>query len=94
MAKSIYSSGEGHFFLIYFNKTSQLYDAQALLLGSFTDGAVKQLKRYCRNTPDLFKKKSRQCSMHRGGLSPLLLSPNGVDAFFSEPNDFTLSSNV
>ena len=69
-------------------KTSQLYDAQAFLLRSFTDGAVKQLKRYTRNTLDLVKKKFRQCAMQRGRLSPLLLSPNGVDALF--PNQTTI----
>ena len=63
-------------------------DAQALLLRSYTDGAVKQLKRYYRNTLDLLKKKFRQCAMQRGRLSPLLLSPNGVDAFF--PNQATI----
>ena len=59
---------------------------------SFTDGAVRQLKRYCRNTLDLVKKKFRQCSMHRGRLSPLLLSPNGVDSFF--PNQTTMDMFV
>jgi hypothetical protein len=59
---------------------------------SLADDAVKQLKRYYRNTLDLLKKKFRQCAMQQGRLFPLLLSLNGVDAFF--PNQATIDMFV